>query len=246
LNSTASTTFRVEFFASATCDPTGNGEGQSFLGFANVTTNDSCTASFGPLVFPRPAGQTVITATATDPQGNTSEFSPCFVPVNAVSRKLHNGHAFDIDLPFANTLGVEPRSGGATNDFQVVFNFPSPVTFTGATVTSGVGTASSSSGSGTTAAIVNLTGVTNAQKITVTLSNVNNGTTTADLSVPMGVLVGDANGDGFVNSADATITRNRSGQTTDATNFRADYNIDGFINSADATIVRARSGQFIP
>ena len=33
-------------------------------------------------------------------------------------------------------------------------------------------------------------------------------------------------------------TRNRSGQTTDATNFRSDVNADGFINSGDQ-IVRA-------
>jgi hypothetical protein len=62
----------------------------------------------------------------------------------------------------------------------------------------------------------------------------------------MGVLVGDTNGDGFVNSGDSLQTRNRSGQTTDLTNFRSDVNADGFINSGDTTLVRARSGTFLP
>jgi len=62
----------------------------------------------------------------------------------------------------------------------------------------------------------------------------------------MGVLLGDSNGDGTVNSGDAQQTRTRSGQLTDATNFRSDYNLDGTINSGDAFIVRARSGQTIP
>ena len=67
-----------------------------------------------------------------------------------------------------------------------------------------------------------------------------------DVPITMAVLVGDVNADGAVNSGDATVTRNRSGQTTDATNFRADCNVDGGINSGDATIVRARSGTGLP
>lgn len=77
LNSTASTTFRVEFFSNVTCDASGSGEGKTFIGFANVVTNGSGNVSFGPLGFTVPAGQTVVTATATDPLNNTSEFSPC-------------------------------------------------------------------------------------------------------------------------------------------------------------------------
>jgi CSLREA domain-containing protein len=75
LNSVASTTYRIEFFSSVAGDVSGNGEGQTFIGFANVTTDASCNATFGPLVLPVPPGQTFITATATDPSNNTSEFS---------------------------------------------------------------------------------------------------------------------------------------------------------------------------
>jgi hypothetical protein len=80
LDSEANTTYRLEFFASTQGDPSGSGEGQTFIGAVNRTTDASCTAAFGPLSFPVPAGQSVVTATATrlnaslDPV-ETSEFS---------------------------------------------------------------------------------------------------------------------------------------------------------------------------
>jgi len=75
LNSTANTTFRIEFFSNVTAHPSLNGEGRTFIGFASVTTDASCKGSFGPLVFPVPPGQIIFSATATDPANNTSEFS---------------------------------------------------------------------------------------------------------------------------------------------------------------------------
>jgi len=169
------------------------------------------------------------------------------VPTQVVSRKLYGeGIPFDIPLPLSGNSGIECRSGGASNNYGVVFIFPNAVTFASASITAGTGTVSSTSGSGTTTVTVNLTGVSNAQRITVTLLGVNNGTSTGDVGVPMGVLVGDSNGDGFVNSGDALQTRNRSGQITDTTNFRSDVNTDGLVNSGDTTVVRARSGTSLP
>ncbi len=77
INSNASTALHLEFFASAACDPSGNGEGQTFIGAADVTTDGSGNASFGPLAFAVPVGQSVITSTATTAAGDTSEFSAC-------------------------------------------------------------------------------------------------------------------------------------------------------------------------
>ena len=76
LNSEANQQYRVEFFASAQCDPSGSGEGQIYLGSTNVTTvgND---ASFNVTLPVTVQPGYVITATATDPAGNTSEFSQC-------------------------------------------------------------------------------------------------------------------------------------------------------------------------
>jgi hypothetical protein len=170
-------------------------------------------------------------------------------PMQVVSRKSHNGVLFDIILPLTGTgpVGIECRPGGAINDYEMVFSFPSPVTFNSAMVTAGTGTITEASGSGTTAVTVDLANVNNAQRITVTLSSVSDCSgVTGNVSVQMGVLIGDTNGDGFVNAGDALQTRNRSGQATDATNFRSDVNIDGFVNSGDALVVRVRSGTSLP
>ena len=43
LNSTPNTTFRIEFFANDMLDPSGNGEGQIFLGSTSVMTDGAAT-----------------------------------------------------------------------------------------------------------------------------------------------------------------------------------------------------------
>jgi CSLREA domain-containing protein len=82
LDSVANTMFRLEFFSNEQCDPSGFGQGQHFLGSNVVTTGADCTTTFGPVSFPLPAGDSVLTATATrlDDTGNpieTSELSAC-------------------------------------------------------------------------------------------------------------------------------------------------------------------------
>ncbi len=79
LNSTASTAFRIEFFSNPTCDAAGNGEGQVFLGFVNVTTDASGNAPINAMFPGNLTPGHVVTLTATDPANNTSEFSPCAV-----------------------------------------------------------------------------------------------------------------------------------------------------------------------
>jgi hypothetical protein len=76
LNSLANTTFRVEFFSNPTCDPSGNGEGRTFLGSTSVITVGNNAAINVALPVAVTAGQ-FVTLTATDPLGNTSEFSAC-------------------------------------------------------------------------------------------------------------------------------------------------------------------------
>jgi parallel beta-helix repeat protein len=75
LLSQASAMFRLEFFASPGWDPTAMPEGQLYLGATNVLTDLTGTASFVANLPVAAAAQTVVTATATDQFGNTSEFS---------------------------------------------------------------------------------------------------------------------------------------------------------------------------
>jgi hypothetical protein len=77
LSSTPNTTFTLEVFRNVLCDPSRHGEGETFLGSALLTTDSSGTGSafvvFGVPVAPGHA----ITATATSPGNDTSEFSRC-------------------------------------------------------------------------------------------------------------------------------------------------------------------------
>jgi len=88
LNSTANTTFRIEFFANDTIDPTGYGEGQTFAGFTDVMTDASGNIAFSHSV-PQVAGKPYMTATATDHlNGNTSEFSAAIGQLLNISTRM--------------------------------------------------------------------------------------------------------------------------------------------------------------
>lgn len=77
LNSAPGTTFRVEFFASVACDPSGYGEGQQLLGAQNVTTDASGNAAI-TFAYTPASGKPYVTATATNTiTSDSSEFSPC-------------------------------------------------------------------------------------------------------------------------------------------------------------------------
>jgi hypothetical protein len=165
---------------------------------------------------------------------------------SAFSRKVHGGAGtFDVPLPLTGNVGVECRSGGATNDYQMIVNFASTVTVESVAVTSGTGTVDSFSVSGSVVT-VNLTGVTNVQRITVTLHNVNDGTSTGDVAVSMGVLVGDVNGNALVNASDVSLTKSQVGQAVGGSNFREDVNVNGVINSVDVAQVKANVGTALP
>jgi hypothetical protein len=71
----AGTTLRIEFFASSSADPSGFGQGQRFLGSVTVTTMGNGFGSFKLTLPVRLASGQVISATATDTLGNTSEFA---------------------------------------------------------------------------------------------------------------------------------------------------------------------------
>jgi hypothetical protein len=165
---------------------------------------------------------------------------------SAFSRKTHGGAGtFDIPLPLAGNVGVECRSGGASNVYQMIINFATTVTVGSASVTSGTGTVSSFSVSGSQVT-VNLTEVTNVQRITVTLFNVNDGTHMGNVPVSMGVLVGDVNGNATVNASDVSLTKSHVGQVVSSSNFREDVNANGLINSVDVALVKSKVGTALP
>jgi hypothetical protein len=80
---TGNGTFDLRFYASDSCDPSGNGEGQEAVGQATVVISNAGQFTNGstgfsvPLSSPHPLPGRMLTATATDATGNTSEFSAC-------------------------------------------------------------------------------------------------------------------------------------------------------------------------
>jgi len=125
LQSAANTTFRIEFFASDV-DPLGlPAEGQQFLGFVNVSTDPSGNASFNVTLSVAVSNGRLVTATATDPFGNTSEFSAAVqaifcdsnppvigVPntINATARKKKVNHQKGAFVSFG-VSAVDPEDG---------------------------------------------------------------------------------------------------------------------------------------
>ncbi|MEP6601262.1 MAG: hypothetical protein ABJB49_05560 [Nitrospirota bacterium] len=181
--------------------------------------------------------------------GNTACPAGLIVPVSAVSRKTHGSAGdFVIDLPLVGSPGIECRSVGTTGTHQVVITFANLVTVNGnpqASVTSGTGTVSNVAVTGSTVT-VDLTGVTNAQTITLTLFSVTDGTNSGNVAIPMGILAGDTNGNRVVNSTDISETKARSGQTAMPSTFRTDVTANGPINSSDIGLVQSKSGTSLP
>jgi hypothetical protein len=123
LNSAASTTFRVEFFDNAECDSFGNGEGQTFIGSANIPTDASCNATINvDLPVSLPSGH-VLTATATDPNNNTSEFSAC-APVQGATPPPPTPTA--TATPTATVTATATPTATATATGQPVRATPTP------------------------------------------------------------------------------------------------------------------------
>jgi len=103
------TTFRLEFFTSYPDPQNGVAEGQFFLGSASVTTSGSASFSPGSVTFDivlpvQVVPGQVITTTATDPAGNTSEFS---AGISAPTAKQ-----FFVEKVYRGLLGREPEPAG--------------------------------------------------------------------------------------------------------------------------------------
>jgi hypothetical protein len=202
------------------------------------------------------AGQVVFGLTTTF-LDNTQRYgiaiwSPTLKLLCAHSRKSQGGKNFDVDLPLTGNLGVECRSGGAQGNFTLVLRFTNKVNSVGsASVSSSLGPGHGSiSGTPTingNTMTVNLTGVADAQKIILTVNNVTDaGRTLAKATVPVGILLGDVDGNKTVDSKDVNNVTAKLGATAGLTNFRDDVDTSGSINQTDVNITQGQVGTFIP
>ena len=103
LNSAASSTFTLEFFAS----PIGSGtlQGKTYLGNTTVTTDSNGNATFSVATLAATTAGQLITATATDTTGDTSEFSlpaTAASPAVATRATFYNNSVYDGNNPASN------------------------------------------------------------------------------------------------------------------------------------------------
>jgi uncharacterized protein (DUF1800 family) len=163
---------------------------------------------------------------------------------SAVSRRLHNGVAFDIPLPQGGAGGIECRM--LSQGITLIVNFDQAVSGANAAVTAGTATVSGVTASGN-AITVALTNVGNAQALTVALTNVAPaaGGTAGSATVNFRVLEGDCNGNGMVTVADVNMSKFYSGKAVDGSNFRCDLNCNGIMTVADVNLAKYDSGKSV-
>ncbi len=105
LNSAPNATYTIGIYSNNSCDASGNGEGQSFKGSFTVTTGGSGNAVIDNSLPVSISSPGVVTATATDSSGNTSEFSQCV----ATGTPQHGS------LEFSSANFTVNESAGAAN-----------------------------------------------------------------------------------------------------------------------------------
>jgi uncharacterized repeat protein (TIGR01451 family) len=141
LNSTPNTSFTLEFFSNDAADPSGNGEGQTYIGSTSVTTDGTCNASFTVTVPVTVSSSQVISATATDPGGNTSEFSAWSSSTTTTVASNNNPSTYGQAVTFTATV----TSGAGTPTGTVTFKDGAATLGTGTLDGSGQATFTSSS-----------------------------------------------------------------------------------------------------
>lgn len=121
LNSHPNTLFTVDFYYNTAPDPSGHGEGEFYLAEAQVMTDASSNAVFDvflPVTLPP---NVHVTATATHPDGSTSEFSPAYAAGGTVDVPLAGLSATYTGLGFVSNAIT--FSASVTNGTGVSFTW---------------------------------------------------------------------------------------------------------------------------
>ena len=163
---------------------------------------------------------------------------------SVVSSKMHGGHeGFDIPLP-ADGLGIEDRD---TPIDTIVFHIGGELIGLDSASTSCGTLISAVAGARDAVVTIDATGC-DQQVITVTINGVRDqlGNVLPTASANYGKLIGDVDGNGVVDLADAAAVSAARRQRTTSDNFRLDVNADGRVNRPDYDIVKDSRGHSLP
>jgi len=224
----------------ATCNPgafsiSGPASPLVVTGLANGTTY-ACSVS-------------ATNANGTGPASDTLNVTPpgAFTSSSAVSRKVH-GSAGTFDLPLslldAHNPTTEPRQGPS---HTIVFTFDRAIASATATVTEGLATAGTPTFVGNNV-VVPLTGVIDAQYVTIALTDVvaSDASTGGSGSARVGFLAGDVNQNRVVTLADLGLVNAQLAQSVMLSNFLKDVNASGTLSLADKGITNSRLTKSLP
>ena len=189
-----------------------------------------------------------------------------FSLTTVVSQKDHGGAPVGIHLPLSVTgssalPAIECRSGQpAAGDHTVIFSFINPlIQVAGVSVSPGIGgagvvdwslsrTPATGIGPAANQYTVNLTNVSNQQRLTVTLTGVTDatGNTVGSVPVTIGLLSGDVTGNGAVTNTDVAAVKEQVSAPITDLNFRADITANGAISNTDVSLIKGQVGTSLP
>ncbi len=116
LDSLPNTPMELDFYESPEADPTGYGEGQTWIGSWPLATDSAGHAAFSAILTNAAPVTGYISATATDPEGNTSEFSPCVKNATALVIDTDGDGLPDDYEPVFGLDGRNPSDGAGDAD----------------------------------------------------------------------------------------------------------------------------------
>jgi hypothetical protein len=191
------------------------------------------------------------TLTYTDSGGPVTAYRVVAAPLTpsmvvGMSHKVHgSGGPFDLVTGTVLTNPTtDPRIGPNQN---MVFTFDKPVIAGVATVTEGVAVAGTPTFNANTMTVP-LTGVTDQQYVTVTLSNVTSadGGTGGSGVMRVGYLMGDVNQSRVVSVGDLGLVNAQLAQPVSKTNFLKDVNASGTLTLADKGLTNTNLTRALP
>ena len=126
LRSSTNQSYEVDLYANGACGGSGYGEGRYFLGSTTVNTDGSGNGNFS-VTFPGSSPGASVAATATDTNGNTSEFSACYaVKFNIPPETFTVTNTNDSGPGSLRQAILDANAYLSSSNNTIAFNIPGP------------------------------------------------------------------------------------------------------------------------